>query len=377
MKGGKRQLGKRSSGDKFELSPYLFEVFADRYRAARNAHKGVDYQRLSTTKNFKDFKGHAEELRAKEPELKVLLMKALAEQREIDAGKPMKNIEALEEEIAMLDVQHNEDVAKCKQLTVDIEQQEEQHSQTISKLKESYEVEIGKLQNELNEVKAKYDALNEVMTGRGKSAELGGEVNEVKDKVAELEQKMEAETTRQAELVAFGNRLDEMEQRLVAEADALKAGRESVKGEWVKLDNEKSRHAFHVRAVEQRYTDWQRAIDTAKHDRDVAREDANDLRYKLTLVNERAVQLKMKLDSYDACCDTEHCIEAFVEKRIREYLKMPRLERCRVVVEQTKKIKPEDAASLEQDLNEFFKTRNLLCHEPGAVDKTDHPSFHQ
>ncbi|KAE9065892.1 hypothetical protein PF010_g28021 [Phytophthora fragariae] len=292
MKGGKRQLGKRTSGDKFQLSPSLFEVFADRCRAARNAHKGVDYQRLSTTKNFKNFKGHAEELRAKEPELKVLLKKALAEQREIDAGKPMKNIEALEEEVARLDVQHEEDVAKCNQLEVDIKQQEEKHSQTISKLKESHEVEIGKLQNELNEVKAKYDALNEVMTGRGKSAELGGEVNEVKDKVAELEQKMEAETTRQAELVAFGNRLDEMEQRLVAEADALKAGRERVKGEWVKLemeresvkgewaelDYEKSRHAFHVRAVEQRYTDWQRAVDTAKHDRDVAREDANDLR---------------------------------------------------------------------------------------------------
>ncbi|KAE9270423.1 hypothetical protein PR003_g30824, partial [Phytophthora rubi] len=91
----------------------------------------------------------------------------------------MKNIEALEEEVARLDVQHEEDVAKRKQLEVDIEQREEQHSVTISKLKESYEVEIGKLQSELNEVKAKYDALKEVMTGCGKSAELGGEVNEV------------------------------------------------------------------------------------------------------------------------------------------------------------------------------------------------------
>ncbi|KAE9036782.1 hypothetical protein PR001_g8667, partial [Phytophthora rubi] len=98
LKGGRRQLGKRRSGDKFQLSRSLFVVFADRYRAARNAHKCVDYQRLTTTKNFKNFKGHAEELRAKEPELKVLLKKALAEQREIDAGKPMKNIEALEEE---------------------------------------------------------------------------------------------------------------------------------------------------------------------------------------------------------------------------------------------------------------------------------------
>ncbi|KAE9281606.1 hypothetical protein PR003_g27633 [Phytophthora rubi] len=85
----------------------------------------------------------------------------------------------------------------------------------------------------------------------------------------------------------------------------------------------------------------------------------------------------MKLTSYAACCDTEHCIESFVGKHIHDHLKMPRLERCRVVVEQMKKIKPEDAASLEQDLDEFFKTRNLLCHEPGAVDKTDHPSFHQ
>ncbi|KAE8952535.1 hypothetical protein PR001_g33252, partial [Phytophthora rubi] len=216
----------------------------------------------------------------------------------------------------MLDVQHKEDVAKCKQLEVDIEQQEEQHSLTISKLKESYEVEIGKLQNELNEVKAKYDALKEVMTGRGKSAELGGEVNDFKNKVAELEQKLEAETTRQAELVAFGNRLDEMEQRLVAEAKDLKAGRERIKGEWVDLDNEKSRHVFHVRAVEQRYTDWQRAIDTAKYDRDVARKNADYLRYERDQEIKRANELKMKLDSYDACCDTEHCIEAFVAKRI-------------------------------------------------------------
>ncbi|KAE9056917.1 hypothetical protein PF006_g32561, partial [Phytophthora fragariae] len=103
---------------------------------------------------------------------------------------------------------------------------------------------------ELNEVKAKNSTLKEVVTGRGKSAELGGEVNEVKDKVAELEQKLEAETTREAELVAFGNRLDEMEQRLVAEAKDLKAGRERIKGEWVDLDNEKSRHVFHVRAAD-------------------------------------------------------------------------------------------------------------------------------
>ncbi|KAE8956794.1 hypothetical protein PF011_g31360, partial [Phytophthora fragariae] len=103
---------------------------------------------------------------------------------------------------------------------------------------------------ELNEVKAKNSTLKEVVTGRGKSAELGGEVNEVKDKVAELEQKLEAETTREAELVAFGNRLDEMEQRLVAEAKDLKAGRERINGEWVDLYNEKSRHVFHVRAAD-------------------------------------------------------------------------------------------------------------------------------
>ncbi|KAE9012388.1 hypothetical protein PF006_g8893 [Phytophthora fragariae] len=142
---GESAKNKTASGDKFQLSSSLFYVFAHRYRAARNAHKDVDYQRLSETDNFKSFKGHVEELWAKEPELKVLLKKALAEQREIDAGKPMKNIEALEKEIAMLDVQHKEDVAKYKQLEDDIEQQEEQHSLTISKLKESYEVEIGKL----------------------------------------------------------------------------------------------------------------------------------------------------------------------------------------------------------------------------------------
>ncbi|KAE8897321.1 hypothetical protein PF005_g17868 [Phytophthora fragariae] len=245
MKDGKRQLGKRRSGDKFQLSSSLFHVFAHRYRAARNAHKDVDYQRPSETDNFKSFRGHVEELRAKEPELKVAVKKALAEQREIDAGKPMKNIDALEKEIAMLDVHHKEDVAKCKQLEVDIEQQEEQHSLTISKLKESYEVEIGKLHNELNEVKAMNSALKEVVTGRGKSAELGGEVNEVKDKVAELEQKKEAE------LVAFGNRLARKERGLVAQSEAMKAELERIKVEWAKLEREQSRHDFQV----QRYTD--------------------------------------------------------------------------------------------------------------------------
>ncbi|KAE9127927.1 hypothetical protein PF010_g4721 [Phytophthora fragariae] len=308
LKGGKRQLGKRRSGDKFQLSPSLLVVFAQRYRAARNAHKGVDYQRLSTTKNFKDFKGHAGELRAKEPELKVLLKKALAEQREIDADKPMKNIEALEEEVARLDVQHEEDVAKRKQLEVDIEQREEQHSVMISKLKESYEVEIGKLQSELNEVKAKYDALKGVMTGCGKSAELGGEVNEVKDKVAELEQKMRAETTRQTELVALGNRLARKERVLVAQSEGLKAELERIKGEWAKLEREQSRHDFQVL----RYADWERAIDTAKYDREVAIEDAIDLRNKWARENERANDLKMKLASYDACCDTEHSGNASV-----------------------------------------------------------------
>ncbi|KAE9262405.1 hypothetical protein PR003_g33550, partial [Phytophthora rubi] len=267
-------------------------------------------------------------------------------------------------------VQHKEDVAKCKQLEVDIEQQEEQHSLMISKLKESYEVEIGKLQNELNEVKAKYDALNEVMTGRGKSAELGGEVNEVRDKVAELDKKMEAETTRQAELVAFSNRLAEEERRLAAEADALKAGherldaeaedlkagRESVKDEWVKLEMEKSRHDLHVRITNQRYANCQRAIDTANGDRDVAIKNADYLRYELDQEIKRANVLKMKLDSYAACCDTEHCIETFLGERIHDYLKMSRLEQCRVVVEKMKKVNPKDAASLEQDLDEFFKT---------------------
>ncbi|KAE8957405.1 hypothetical protein PF011_g31156 [Phytophthora fragariae] len=204
----------------------------------------------------------------------------------------MKNIEALEEEVARLDVQHEEDVAKCNQLEVDIKQQE----------------------NELNEVKAKNSTLNEVVTGRGKSAELGGEVNEVKDKVAELEQKMEADTTRQAELVSFSNILARKERGLVAQSEALKSELERIKGEWTKLEREQSRHDFQVL----RYTDWQRAIDTAKDDRDVAIKNADYLRYELDQEIKRANELKMKLDSYAACCDTEHCIETFVGKRIHD-----------------------------------------------------------
>ncbi|KAE9269952.1 hypothetical protein PR003_g30988 [Phytophthora rubi] len=109
-----------------------------------------------------------------------------------------------------------------------------------------------------------------------------------------------------------------MEQRLDAEAKDLKSELERIKGEWTKLEREQSRHDFQVL----RYTDWQRAIDTAKDDRDVAIKNADYLRYELDQEIKRANELKMKLDSYAACCDTEHCIETFVGKRIHDHLKI-------------------------------------------------------
>jgi hypothetical protein len=249
VKAGKRQLGKRRSGDIFHLSPSLFVAFANRYRAARSANKDVYYQRLSETANFKAFMSHAEALKAKEPELKALLKKALAEQRDIDAGKPKKSIEELQEEVARLDRQHKDDLAKRKQLEVDIEQREGQHDLAISNLKASYKVDIEKLQSELIEVKAKYNAPNEVMKGRSESVEVGGDMRGVKDKVAELEEKLSRETTRQMELVAFDRRLaehdaalSEKERWLAAETENVRAERERIKGEWAKLEREQSHH---------------------------------------------------------------------------------------------------------------------------------------
>ncbi|KAE9034782.1 hypothetical protein PR003_g20027 [Phytophthora rubi] len=171
---------------------------------------------------------------------------------------------------------------------------------------------------------------------------------------------MEAETTRQAELVAFSNRLAEEERRLLAEADDLKAGHESVKDEWVKLEMEQSRHDLHVSTAKQRYADWQRAIETAKYGRDVAIKNAEYLRYECDQEIKRANELNMKLASYDACWDTEHCIEDFVSKRIRDYLKMSRLERCRVVVEQRKTSNRKTQPAWNKTSMSFFK-RGTSC----------------
>jgi len=302
VKAGKRQLGKRRSGDTLHLSPSLFVAFAHRYRAARNANKDVDYQRLSETANFKAFKDHAEELKAKEHELKALLKKALAEQRDIDAGKHKKSIEDLEEEVTRLDEQHAQDVAKCKQLEVDIEQREEQHSLEISKLKESYKVGIEKLQSELIEVKAKYNALNEVMKGRSESVEVGGDMREVKNKVAELEAKLSGETARQMELVAFDKRLAERDAALSEKGRWLAAETKNVRVEWERikderatLEREKSRHDSQVRADQRVCEDWRRALDEAT-------DEAKTMRDAWAAEREYAKGLKAKLDSYGPCC---------------------------------------------------------------------------
>jgi uncharacterized phage infection (PIP) family protein YhgE len=232
QRGDKRQCGKRKSGDKFRLSLSQLGYFAQRYCAARNRRQDVDYESFSKTENFKSFRGHANELRDKEPELIQLLKTALAEQRAIDAGKRTKSIEELKEETTKPEVLHNEDLAKLKQLEVDIEKRGEQHKLEISKLKESHEVEISKLQSGLN-------ALKDVIPERGKSVEVEGDSNEVKEKVAELEEKLIADTTRQTELVAFGNRLaeresvlDEKERELAAQAKDLKEDLERMRSAW-------------------------------------------------------------------------------------------------------------------------------------------------
>jgi hypothetical protein len=56
---------------------------------------------------------------------------------------------------------------------------------------------------------------------------------------------------------------------------------------------------------------------------------------------------------------------------------MTRRERCNAVAEVMETGNPEDADRLRKDLDEFFVTRNLLCHQPGAADETDHLSFQQ
>jgi len=110
-------------------------------------------------------------------------------------------------------------------------------------------VDIEKLQSEVIEVKAKYNAPNEVMKGRSESVEVGGDMRGVKDKVAELEEKLSRETTRQMELVAFDRRLaehdaalSEKERWLAAETENVRAERERIKGEWAKLEREQSHH---------------------------------------------------------------------------------------------------------------------------------------
>ncbi|KAG7376225.1 hypothetical protein PHYPSEUDO_014002 [Phytophthora pseudosyringae] len=295
-------------GVPFHLSASQLVYFARRYRAARNARNDVKYERLSETENFKSFKGHAEELRA----------------------KPKKSIENLEEEVAKLAVHHKEDLAKREQLEVEIAEREKQHKMEVAKLKESYEVEIGKLQSELNGVKAGYNALKEVMTGR--------------------------------------------ERKLATPAKDQHQERERIKAEWAILRREKSRHDFLVIA-DQRVHEWQCALDKASVDCQETASNANAMRDGWAREHEYTVSLNMKL-ARTLSATARHSIEAFVEKRNSDYLNMTSLKRCSVVDEQMEKVCPEDVGSMRKDLDEFFKTRNFLCHQPGAVDRTDYPSLH-
>jgi hypothetical protein len=50
-------------------------------------------------------------------------------------------------------------------------------------------------------------------------------------------------------------------------------------------------------------------------------------------------------------------------------------DRRRFLVKIMEDVNRQDADSLDEKLDAFFKTRNSLCHQPGAVDEADHPSF--
>ncbi|KAE9278592.1 hypothetical protein PR003_g28478, partial [Phytophthora rubi] len=64
QKGGKRQIGRRRQAEKFKLSSSQIVLLANRYKAARNRGGQVDYEKASTKRNFDNFTGHADKLKA-------------------------------------------------------------------------------------------------------------------------------------------------------------------------------------------------------------------------------------------------------------------------------------------------------------------------
>ncbi|KAG3052015.1 hypothetical protein PI124_g21018 [Phytophthora idaei] len=90
---GKRQIGKRRKCEPYKLSLFQIGLLADRYRAARNRNGEIDYEATSNNKNIASFKGHSEELRAKEPKVIAFLRRVLAEKRDAESSEPERDRE--------------------------------------------------------------------------------------------------------------------------------------------------------------------------------------------------------------------------------------------------------------------------------------------
>ncbi|KAE8964287.1 hypothetical protein PR001_g29102 [Phytophthora rubi] len=106
QKGGKRQIGRRRQAEKFKLSSSQIVLLANRYKAARNRGGQVDYEKASTKRNFDNFTGHADKLKAYEGHVISMLKRALQQKRTLDAGCRKKTQEEGTEELVTREAQH-------------------------------------------------------------------------------------------------------------------------------------------------------------------------------------------------------------------------------------------------------------------------------
>ncbi|KAG2784952.1 hypothetical protein PC116_g16412 [Phytophthora cactorum] len=161
---GKRQIGKRRKCEPYKLSLSQIGLIADRYRAARNRNGEIDYEVTSNNKNFASFKGHPEELRAKEPEVIVFLRRALAEKCDAESSEPERD--------------RCDDIVKLKKLSAleaenrELKNARAQGDAAVKKMKklEDLEIKLYERANKLDERANKIDNFFEALASSKDSA---------------------------------------------------------------------------------------------------------------------------------------------------------------------------------------------------------------
>ncbi|KAE9066710.1 hypothetical protein PF006_g30159 [Phytophthora fragariae] len=188
QKGGKRQIGRRRQAEKFKLSSSQIVLLTNRYKAARNRGGQVDYEKASTNRNFDNFTGHADKLKAYEGHVISMLKKALQQKRALDAGCRKKTQEGGTEELVTREAQQLQQIETLQNHIQNLE------AQANSDNMQAENCDLENTNKQLHAALKRSEAdCNKVQENARQASELQLQLATVQEKYKKLKKKLQSQ----------------------------------------------------------------------------------------------------------------------------------------------------------------------------------------